>query len=53
MKCKYEWCEAPASEANGMCFDCAEETAVLMHDAVLEFGGTPEQARKSAQSTWK
>lgn len=53
MKCKYPWCESEATEPNGKCFICAEEDAVLLHDACLEFGGTPEQARRSAQSAWK
>jgi hypothetical protein len=48
--CKF--CSREATEANGMCFDDAEEMAVLVHDATLEFGGTPEQAARNAQAAW-
>lgn len=50
-KCKAE-CGETATEASGYCFDCAEETAAVVFEAVLEFTGDGEKAAKAAQKVW-
>lgn len=51
-KCKSK-CGSAATEANGRCFPCAEELAVLTYEAVYEFTGSAQQARAAAQQSWK
>jgi hypothetical protein len=55
MKCKNspEFCSGTATESNGYCFMCAEETACLLFEAALEFGATKESAAALAQKAWK
>lgn len=50
---KCEFCAQPATEPSGYCFTCAEEVAVLMYEAGIEFGATPQQAAKIAQGAYK
>ncbi len=50
-KCK--WCDAPATEANGLCFADAEEQAVLVYDAFLDATGDTEKAKAAAQRSWQ
>lgn len=52
--CKFnpEFCSGQATEANGMCFMCAEEMAGLIFDAYEEFGQPPAAAAAAAQASW-
>lgn len=54
-KCKNapEFCSGTATEANGLCFLCAEENAVLLFEAAIEFFATEQSATALAQKSWK